>query len=103
MNTLGVEEARSWLQEKRGQQVYLHMEDNPIGYLRNAAVQLKDGHIHGVDLYRVYLEWTNPNGIVQLNDVTDFCIDDDALVCTAYDSQSRISHSLEIRDRPFTF
>lgn len=101
MLTLSVAEARLRMQQLVGKTVYLHVEDNPTGYLRNIAMHLKAVHIHGEGPYRLYLEWQDPDGVLQFNDMTDFYTDEDALICTAYDSQSRISHSVEMRNRPF--
>ncbi|MFB5190303.1 DUF1806 family protein [Alicyclobacillus fastidiosus] len=96
MQVKSVDEAKAWLAQYVGQTVYLHMEVNPQGYIRNVPVLLKLAHIHGDGAYRVYLEWEQPNGIVQLNDVTDFYEENGVFIFTAYDNQSRIAHSLEV-------
>lgn len=101
MLTLSADEAKIWLEREVGHLVYLHVENNPIGYLRNIAVKLQSAHVHGDGLYRIYITWGNPDGLLQFNDITHFYNDHETLVCTAYDTQSRISHSVEIRTSPF--
>lgn len=97
-----VQEAQTWLQARVGQSVYLHLESNPQGYIRNAEVTLKSGHIHGDGPYRIYVQWDNPTGLVQLNEVTDIYEDEHVLIFTAYDTQTRISHNLEISTQPLS-
>lgn len=100
MRVLGVEEAVTWLNNYQNRDVYLHMEVNPHGYLRNAKVRLQSSHIHGDDDYRVYLTLSEPTGLVQLNGVTEICEDKGVLIFTAYDTQDRILETLIVSPSP---
>ncbi|WAH35864.1 DUF1806 family protein [Alicyclobacillus dauci] len=102
MRELTIDEAKQWLQTRIGRTVYLHMESNPEGYIRNIPVHLRAVHIRGEGPYRVYVEWDNPQGILQVNDITDVYEDEAVLVFTAYDTQTRISHNLEISVQPLS-
>ncbi|MFD1673358.1 DUF1806 family protein [Alicyclobacillus fodiniaquatilis] len=102
MQSLSVQDAEAWLKRHQGLTLYVHLEVNPQGYIRNAKVAFRAGHIKGAGPYRVYLTWDDPEGMVQLNEITDFYEENACLICTAYDTQSRIAQSVVLSPVPLS-
>lgn len=102
MKTLSVLDAKTWLSQRLGLEVFLHMEVNPEAYIRNASVQLLKADILGDGPYRVHLQWESPAGILTINDISDMVEDDGVLVFTGYDSQTRIAQTLCLSQQPLS-
>jgi len=100
MRTLGASEARDRLEAWRGLQVYVHLEVNPEAYLRNASATLDEVGIFGDGLYRVHLRFRNPDGLLYIQDVTEFVEDGSALVMMGFDGQNRVRQTLTVSKEP---
>lgn len=102
MEKLSLEQTQAWFAKVCGLRIYLHMEVNPEAYIRNAYVNLVSAHIIGDGPYRIHLQWTEPQGIMTINDISEMYDDGGILVCTGYDSQTRIAQTLSVSLQPLS-
>ncbi|WP_206831410.1 DUF1806 family protein [Alicyclobacillus fructus] len=100
MRTLGIAEAKAMLEAWRGTRVYVHLEVNPEAYLRNASATLADAGLFGDGLYRVHLRFRDPDGLLYIQDVTEFVEDGSALVMMGLDGQNRVRQTATVSKIP---
>ncbi|AEJ42916.1 DUF1806 family protein [Alicyclobacillus acidocaldarius] len=100
MRTLGAAEAKERLEAWRGSRVYVHFEVNPEAYLRNASATLDEVGMFGDGLYRLHLRFRDPDGLLYIQDVTEFVEDGSALVAMGLDGQNRVRQTLTVSLAP---
>lgn len=96
MSPLQPDEVRSALQKWVGQVVFVHLEVNPGAYWRNGTGRLSAVHVKGDGPFRVFLEFDQQTGLIQVDDLTDMLVSPELVICTAYDNHHRIARTLEV-------
>jgi len=95
-----VEEA---LQAFHGCRTYVHAEVIPGGFVRNAAVDVRQAHIAGDGPYRIAVQFDH-DGWIRMENLTHFEIDGKRrLLLAGHDDQGRLSTVLELSFAPFVF
>lgn len=86
----------------RGQEVYVHAEWIPGGFIRNARVRVLEAHLRGGEPYRVALRCAG-DGWVRMEDVTHWTRDDAGRLGFAAfaDVEERLRCTLELSLEPF--
>jgi len=101
MEPISHEQLHGALYEWLGLKVYIHFEINPGGYFRNGKALLSNVHIRGEGPYRVFLEFEEDRGIIQLDNLTHMSINEDFVIITGYDDFKRLARTVEISLTPF--
>ncbi|MCR8643551.1 YojF family protein [Paenibacillus sp. N1-5-1-14] len=86
-----------------GQQVYIHAEAIPGGFLRNISVEVEQAMIAGEGPYRVAIRIPY-NGWIRMESLTHYISEsEEKLLLAGHDEQGRITTVLELSTRPFHF
>ncbi|WP_442601902.1 DUF1806 family protein [Paenibacillus sp. KN14-4R] len=86
-----------------GQQVYVHAEAIPGGFLRNISVEVEQCMIAGEGPYRVAIRIPY-NGWIRMEGLTHYVSEsEERLLLAGHDDQGRITTVLELSLRPFHF
>jgi Protein of unknown function (DUF1806) len=102
MNPFDVKCVRDALSRWLGQNVYVHLEVNPGAYWRNGYAELTGVHVKGDGPYRLFLEFSQSTGLIQVDDLTHMSITETQVICSGYDEQHRLARSVEVSCLPFS-
>ena len=102
MSPLEPEKVLSALQQWIGQAVFVHLEVNPGAYWRNGSGSLNAVHVKGEGPFRLFLEFNQKQGLIQMDELTHMSISPDVVICTAYDGHERIARTIEVSLTPFS-
>ena len=82
--------------------VYFHLEVNPGAYYRNAVGHVDTIYVRGEGPFRLFISMKEPEGLIQIDQVTHCEIDPERVFVIGYDDQQRLARMVAISFQPFS-